>query len=598
MKRIQCVLSLLLALVMTLSLLPVGAFAATQITEIYVVGFQTPVVGQTASENLASVTVPDGAHYQLKNSFWVNANVKPRKSMDSDDVFEDGPFYYTQFTVKPDAGYEFDESTTLIKINNRMQLVDGINWLEDGSVVFYSIDIAAIAPQQPQGEVITAVDVLGYETPVINQSLAGHLHGLSVPGDAPYVIHEMGWYVPSSEEPLNDFTTFEKDQVLILAFTIAPVEGYRFDDEDYPNATINGSDELIGLGVGYYIDTQGLFHYETVEIQPVEGETIPITEIVVNGYEPPVAGETVSENLAKLSVPADADYFIRDAKWRFEDTFTDLGGDYEFQAETSYYLCIEIRPTGTAYYDEECTFSVPNFTVAQNMYTNAGLTIVGAPVTVGEAGFLVSQVTVKGVMLPVVGQTVKDNLSSLSVPAAATYAVSDAYWISDGSTLGDEDVFEADKTYVLWVTVTMNDGWFFDMINGEIPSLYDTADHAVTVDVFSWQAEGINVHIPTEGLTATAEGDVVWGDANGDKKISNLDVVRLKNYLANFDEDTGISSNGDTVYTLAAGADANGDSKISNLDIVRLKNYLANYDEDAGISSNGSTVYVLGPAQS
>ena len=70
----------------------------------------------------------------------------------------------------------------------------------------------------------------------------------------------------------------------------------------------------------------------------------------------------------------------------------------------------------------------------------------------------------------------------------------------------------------------------------------------------------------------------------------------MKNYLANYDEDTGISSNGDTVYTLAAGADANYDGKISNLDVVRLKNYLANYDEDTGVSSNGATTYTLGPA--
>ena len=42
--------------------------------------------------------------------------------------------------------------------------------------------------------------------------------------------------------------------------------------------------------------------------------------------------------------------------------------------------------------------------------------------------------------------------------------------------------------------------------------------------------------------------------------------------------------------------DANGDGEVNNKDIVRLKNYLANYDEDTGVSSNGTTVYTLGPA--
>ena len=80
---------------------------------------------------------------------------------------------------------------------------------------------------------------------------------------------------------------------------------------------------------------------------------------------------------------------------------------------------------------------------------------------------------------------------------------------------------------------------------------------------------------------------VLWGDANGDGEISNKDVVRLKNYLANLDPETGVSG-----YVLKTpDADANGDGQISNKDIVRLKNYLANLDPETGVST-----YILGPA--
>ena len=89
----------------------------------------------------------------------------------------------------------------------------------------------------------------------------------------------------------------------------------------------------------------------------------------------------------------------------------------------------------------------------------------------------------------------------------------------------------------------------------------------------------------------------LWGDATGDGKVDNKDVVRLKNYVANLDDETGISSNGTTVYTLAPGADANGDGVINNKDIVRLKNYTANYDETTGVATNGTTVYILGPGK-
>ena len=104
-------------------------------------------------------------------------------------------------------------------------------------------------------------------------------------------------------------------------------------------------------------------------------------------------------------------------------------------------------------------------------------------------------------------------------------------------------------------------------------------------------AEFENPSFTAQTQTVETEGLILWGDANGDGKISNSDVVRLKNYLANYDEETGVSTNGTATYELSPGADANGDGKISNSDVVRLKNYLANYDEESGLST-----VALGPA--
>ena len=95
--------------------------------------------------------------------------------------------------------------------------------------------------------------------------------------------------------------------------------------------------------------------------------------------------------------------------------------------------------------------------------------------------------------------------------------------------------------------------------------------------------------------TRTVEVRFVWGDANGDNKVDNKDIVRLKNYLANLDEDTGISSNGTTTYEIFLGADANGDGVKNNKDVVRLKNYLMNFDEETGESFDGTKFYTLGP---
>ena len=91
----------------------------------------------------------------------------------------------------------------------------------------------------------------------------------------------------------------------------------------------------------------------------------------------------------------------------------------------------------------------------------------------------------------------------------------------------------------------------------------------------------------TQIKSVETELEFLWGDANGDGVISNKDIVRLKNYLANYDEESGLSS-----VELGPGADANGDGAISNKDVVRLKNYLANFDEGTGLSS-----VILGPGE-
>jgi len=79
--------------------------------------------------------------------------------------------------------------------------------------------------------------------------------------------------------------------------------------------------------------------------------------------------------------------------------------------------------------------------------------------------------------------------------------------------------------------------------------------------------------------------DYVYGDANGDGEIDGKDVVRIKNYLANYNYATETST-----VEIFGGADANGDEIVDGKDVIRLKKYLANYDYD----TDSSTV-VLGP---
>jgi hypothetical protein len=77
-----------------------------------------------------------------------------------------------------------------------------------------------------------------------------------------------------------------------------------------------------------------------------------------------------------------------------------------------------------------------------------------------------------------------------------------------------------------------------------------------------------------------------YGDVNDDGAIDIRDIVLIRQYVANYDDDLGTS----TVALVEAAADVNADGAIDIKDIVLLRQYVANYDDDLGTST-----VVLGP---
>ena len=75
----------------------------------------------------------------------------------------------------------------------------------------------------------------------------------------------------------------------------------------------------------------------------------------------------------------------------------------------------------------------------------------------------------------------------------------------------------------------------------------------------------------TDGVLTV--GEVRFGDATGDNKVTSLDLIRLKKHLAN-----GNVAVGD-------GADVNCDGKVDALDVAKLKRYFAEYDVKTGKST-------------
>lgn len=71
----------------------------------------------------------------------------------------------------------------------------------------------------------------------------------------------------------------------------------------------------------------------------------------------------------------------------------------------------------------------------------------------------------------------------------------------------------------------------------------------------------------------------IYGDANGDGKVSSADIIMIKKYIANYDKATDTST-----IDVFTGADANGDGKINSSDVILLKKYIANLDRDGNSS--------------
>jgi len=102
-----------------------------------------------------------------------------------------------------------------------------------------------------------------------------------------------------------------------------------------------------------------------------------------------------------------------------------------------------------------------------------------------------------------------------------------------------------------------------------------------TVDFISrecYNAKGEDVGISFQGSSVTLI-DYLDGDANGDGAINGKDVMILRKYFADLNDETGVSG-----VKLYYGADANGDGYVDGKDLILLRQYMAYYNDETGRS--------------
>ena len=202
----------------------------------------------------------------------------------------------------------------------------------------------------------------------------------------------------------------------------------------------------------------------------------------------------------------------------------------------------------------------------------------GAPVISGSSSYATSGKTVK------VSFDLNSNpgISFLLVTLEFDTAALTLVGVENGEVLGNLEsglnlVWDAasDSTMngnLVTLTFAVNDGTEGTYkVTPVFREAYDSANRPVAVYTLP-----ANVRV----------AELTHGDANADGRVSGVDLVILRNYLANLDFDSDVSTVG-----VNLGADCNGDGEINGKDLLLLRKYMANYDYNTGEST-----VVLGPA--
>ena len=151
--------------------------------------------------------------------------------------------------------------------------------------------------------------------------------------------------------------------------------------------------------------------------------------------------------------------------------------------------------------------------------------------------------------------------------------------ITNGNVIGN---MEASKAYVAWSNTsnsTSDGNLIYFTFAPKSDYVQGTFEFGVKVlDANNTAGQEVTFKV-TSGKITVLDPGTVYGDVNGNGKVEVDDLVLLRKYLAEIDDETNASD-----IEVSKGADANGDRKIDALDVLLIRQYIANYNYDTGES--------------
>ena len=478
MKR---TISLILASVMLLALVPSVTLAATPITAVSLMDVPTPAVGQpcsvsgvriTSSPLYTTVTPDENA----ADIFWYDETAG--SAVTETDTFIDGHVYFISATVRPKEGFvfDFDESgnyTGSAAVNGKAA-AEAYRLTSDGELVIKgaSFRVRELIP-------ITSVTVTGVQKPVARMNCSVDTVKIeTVPADA-FTVKELYWHDKSAE--YTDYHTTPSDKFILqhyycLQIELLPKDGYEFIKDESGcfagEVTVNGDHAWVNPSAdGVSISS------EAVGVKTIAPD-IPITSVTVTGVQTPVAGQSCSVAGITITSEPECD-FIWDGDnseifWRDDAGGFMMHDDWTFEEERTYHLVVELVPPEGYVFDFDGAYTgsvtvngrIPP-RVEQLAKNERGLYIAG-PQTVAEGDTLIKSVTVTGAQTPVIGQPCSvEDIEVVTYPENAYVTEGEKapyiYWYdeTDDKYTTPEDTFTEGHNYHISVELYPKEGYTF-----------------------------------------------------------------------------------------------------------------------------------------
>ncbi len=539
-------IALLISVIMILGIMPLTAFAATELSIVHIGDIASPVAGQTpdyvatygTGYNFTTKFDAGDAHYGI---IWIDTT-DGDKNMTSEDVFVAGHIYRVAVIVAAQPGYSFskyDNYTSSVsgRINGKTANVYVISGYNAGEYIGITYTFEACAYN-----IVTSVAVTDLNIPASGEKL----DFTALPKDDSYVINSVSWKDLTTNQNMPTGSVAVAGHNYEVEIFIRVKDGCKFkvDRDGCPdvvakigayNATVIPavSDTVVGITDTYLVPDD-------------------ITSVTVSGIDAPVTGATPD-----TTATCGSGYTITEIVW------VDTTGEYKdyiygvetFEPERKYTVQVTLETIGNYRFVMDGPYNDVSGKINNNtaiVYGSNSSTEVAIgyefPATEKPAPTIIPLVYVNGIDAPVVGKA-----PDTEGTCGEGYEITEIIWVDTTGEYKDHIVgiteFEAEHKYTVQITLAVKDGYefssdgYYNDVTGEInmePAIEYGTDSVTEMTIGyefpatekpaptiipSVYVNGIDA--PVAGATPDMEGtcgegyeitEIIWVDTTGEYK--------------------------------------------------------------------------------